>query len=97
MLVDVNTKQKNIQPSTRSIKNILFQECGMHLAISLCIYRPSREIQKGRLFSYIFCPFSPFHWSNFDLELISFALFMSTSSYCPVAPCTYNRWRVELV
>ena len=29
--VDVNTKQKNIPPSTRSIKIILFQECDVHL------------------------------------------------------------------
>ena len=30
-------------------------------------------IQKSRLFSWIFCQFSPFRWSNFDLELIYFA------------------------
>ena len=30
-------------------------------------------IQKGRLFSWIFCQFSPFRWSDFDLELIFFA------------------------
>ena len=30
-------------------------------------------IQKGRLFLWIVCQFSPFHWSNFDLELIYFA------------------------
>ena len=54
-------------------------------------------IQKGRLFSWIFCQFSPFRWSNFDLELIYFALSMNTSPYSPIASGTYNRWKVEFV
>ena len=53
--------------------------------------------QTGRLFSWIFCQFSPFRWSNFDLELIYFALSMNTSSYSPIASGTYNRWIVEFV
>ena len=53
-------------------------------------------IQKSALFSYICCQFSPLRWSHFDLEQIYFA-FMNTSSYNPVASCTYNRWRVESV
>ena len=54
-------------------------------------------IQKGRLFSWILCQFSPFRWSNFDLELIYFALSMNTSSYSTKASGTYNRWKVEFV
>ena len=54
-------------------------------------------IQKGRLFSWIFCQFSSFHWSNSVLELIYFALAMNTSSYSPIASGTYNRWKVEFV
>ena len=54
-------------------------------------------IQKGRLFSCIFCQFSSFCWSNFDLELIYFALSMNTLSYSPIASGTYNRWKVEFV
>ena len=54
-------------------------------------------IQKGRSFSWIFCQFSPFRWSAFDLELIYFALSMNTSSYSPVASDTYIRWKVEFV
>ena len=54
-------------------------------------------IQKGRLFSWIFCQFSPFRWSNFDLELIYFALSMNTSSYSPIASGSYNCWKVEFV
>ena len=38
-----------------------------------------------------------FRWSNFDLELIYFALSMNTSSYSPIASGTYNRWIVEFV
>ena len=52
-------------------------------------------IQKDRLFSWIFCQVSPFRWSNFDLELIYFALSMNTLSYSPIASGTYNRWKVE--
>ena len=54
-------------------------------------------IQKGRLFSWIVCQFSPFRWSNFDLELIYFDLSMNTPSYSPIALGTYNRWKVEFV
>ena len=54
-------------------------------------------IQKGRLFSWIFCQISPFRWSDFDLELIYFALSMNTSSYGPITLGTYNRWKVEFV
>ena len=54
-------------------------------------------IQKGRLFSWIVSQFSPFRWSNFDLELIYFALSMNISSYSPIALGTYNRWKVEFV
>ena len=54
-------------------------------------------IQKGRLFCWIFCQFLPYSWSNFDLELIYFALFMNISSYSPTASGTYNRWKVEFV
>ena len=54
-------------------------------------------IQKGRLFSWIFCQFSPFRWSNFYLELIYFALSMNTPSCIPIASSTYNRWNVEFV
>ena len=54
-------------------------------------------IQKGRLFSWIFCQFSLFCWSNFDLELIYFALSLNTSSYNPIASGTYNRWKMEFV
>ena len=39
-------------------------------------------VQKGRLFSWIFYLFSLFRWSNFDLELVYFALSMNTS-YSP--------------
>ena len=52
---------------------------------------------EGMLFSEIFCQFSRFHWSNFDLELIYFTLSMNTSSYHPIASGTYNCWRVEFV
>ena len=54
-------------------------------------------IQKGRLFFWIDCQFSPFRWSNFDMELIYFALSMNTSSCSPIASGTYNRWKVEFV
>ena len=54
-------------------------------------------IQKGRLFSWIVCQFSPNRWSNFDLDLIYFALSMNTSSYSPIASGTYNHWKVEFV
>ena len=54
-------------------------------------------IQKGRLFSWIFCQFSPFRWSNFDLERIYIALSMNPSSYSPIASGIYNRWKVEFV
>ena len=54
-------------------------------------------IQKGKSFSWIFCQFSPFRWSNFDLELIYFTLSMNTSSCSPIASGTYNRWKVEFV
>ena len=52
---------------------------------------------EGRLFSWIFCQFSPFRWSNFDLKLIYFALSMNTSSYSPIVSGTYNRWKVECI
>ena len=54
-------------------------------------------IQKGRLFSWIVCQFSPFRWSNFDLELIYFALCMNISSYSSIALGTYKCWKVEFV
>ena len=54
-------------------------------------------IQKGRLFSWIFCQFSPFRLSNFYLKLVYFALSMNASSYSPIASDTYNRWKVEFV
>ena len=54
-------------------------------------------IQKGRLFSLIFCQFSPFRWSNFDLELIYFTLSVNTSSYSAIASGTYSLWKVEFV
>ena len=85
-------------PSTRSIKIILFEECGVHLAIPFCISRSS--VVPPRRVGYFldfFCQFSSFRWSNFDLELIYFALSMNTSSYSPIASGTYNRWKVEFV
>ena len=48
--------------------------------------------QKSRLFSCIFCQFSPFRWSNFDLELIYFAFI-----HGPIASGSYNLWKVEFV
>ena len=54
-------------------------------------------IQKGRLLSWFFCQISPFRLSNFDLELIYFALSMNTSSYSPVASDTYNRWKGDFI
>ena len=54
-------------------------------------------IQKGRLFSKMFCQFSPVRLSDSDSELIYFALSMNTSSSSPIASGTYNRWRVEFV
>ena len=55
---------------------------------------PSRRVG---YFLGIICQFSPFRWSNFDLELIYFALSLNTSSYSPIASGTYNRWKVEFV
>ena len=57
----------------------------MHLAIHFCISRssvvPSRNVDVlFFLFFLIFCQCLPFRWSNFDLELIYFALSMNTSS-----------------
>ena len=72
----------------------------MHLAIPFCISRSSiihGAIQKVRLFSWILCQLSLFRWSNFDLELIYFALSMNTSSYSTKASGTYNRWKVKFV
>ena len=54
-------------------------------------------IQKGRLFSWIFCQFSPFRWPNLYLELIYFTLSMNTSSYSSIGSGTYNHLKVEFV
>ena len=83
--VNVNvTKQTNIPPSTCKNHSVLrmWRALGdLSLQFAIIV----RAIQKGGLFSYIFCQFSPFRWSNFDLELISFPLFMNTSSCNPIA------------
>ena len=54
-------------------------------------------IRKVRLFSWIFCQFSPFRWSDFDWGEFIPLLSMNTSSYRPIASGTYKRWKVEFV
>ena len=67
----------------------------MHLAIPFCILRSS--VVPSRRVGY-FLEFSVyFRWSNLDLELMYFALSINTSSYIPIALCTYNRWKMEFV
>ena len=48
IFADINTEQENMPPGTQSIKIILFEECGVHLAIPFCISRsslvPSRRV-----------------------------------------------------
>ena len=71
----------------------------MQLAIPFCIffafrYHPWCHPEGYVIFSN-FRQFSPFRWSNFDLELIYFALYMNTSSYSPIASGTYNHWKVD--
>ena len=68
----------------------------MHWRSLFCISQSSVEPSR-RVSYFLFCQFSPFRWSNFDLELIYFALSMNTSSYSPIASGTYNRLKVEFV
>ena len=62
IFVDIHTKQENMQPSTQSIKIVLFVESGVHLAIPCCISRsslmPSEPGCKKVCHSlHHFCPF----------------------------------------